>query len=284
MVTYHHFTTPRWLADLGGWEDPTTADRFARFAERCTKHLGDLARTVCTINEPNMVATIGYLGGQFPPGVQDRARRHTVNAVFVDAHRKAVDAITSVDAGIEAGLTVAIQDLQAVDGGEAKLEQIRRGLQDVFLEACVGDDFVGVQTYNTDLVGPDGVRQPGPAERTTLMGYSFSPEALEGAVRRVWEVTQQTPIVVTENGIATNDDDERIEYVERALEGVLRCIADGIEVQGYTYWSALDNFEWAHGYRPRFGLIAVDRTTFERTPKPSAEWLGKVAKANSLDV
>src|SRR5918997_121839 len=93
VVTYHHFTTPRWVAARGGWEDPATADRFARFAERAAAALGDLTTRACTINEPNMVATIGYLGGAFPPGVRDRARRRAVNAVFVDAHRKAYEAI-----------------------------------------------------------------------------------------------------------------------------------------------------------------------------------------------
>ena len=74
----------------------------------------------------------------------------------------------------------------------------------------------------------------------------------------------------------------RIDYVTRALKGVQNCLADGIDVRGYTYWSLMDNFEWALGYRPKFGLIAVDRTTFERTPKPSATWLGAIAKANAF--
>jgi len=90
------------------------------------------------------------------------------------------------------------------------------------------------------------------------------------------------PVLVTENGIGTDDDDERIRYVHRALEGVQRALADGVDVIGYTYWSLLDNFEWAFGYVPRFGLTSVDRTTFARTPKPSAAWLGSVAKANAL--
>ena len=67
-----------------------------------------------------------------------------------------------------------------------------------------------------------------------------------------------------------------------ALEGVLRAIADGVDVRGYTYWSLLDNFEWAYGYRPRFGLVSVDRGTFERTAKPSAAWLASVARGNTL--
>jgi beta-glucosidase len=117
----------------------------------------------------------------------------------------------------------------------------------------------------------------------TQMGYEFWPDALEATIRRAWEVTDGVPILVTENGIGTDDDTRRIEYVTRALAGVRRCLDDGIDVRGYTCWSALDNFEWALGYRPTFGLIAVDRETQMRTPKPSAQWLGGVAQANVLD-
>ena len=87
---------------------------------------------------------------------------------------------------------------------------------------------------------------------------------------------------VTENGIGTDDDATRIRYVTEALEGVGRCLADGLDVRGYFYWSLLDNFEWALGYRPRFGLVAVDRDTFVRTPKPTAAWLGGLARAGRL--
>ena len=91
------------------------------------------------------------------------------------------------------------------------------------------------------------------------------------------------PILVTENGIGTDDDVQRIDYVRTALDGVLDCIDEGIDVRGYTYWSALDNFEWAFGYRPRFGLVEVDRATQQRVVKPSGHWLGAVARANQLD-
>ena len=88
---------------------------------------------------------------------------------------------------------------------------------------------------------------------------------------------------MTENGIGTDDDALRIDYVTRALAGVRRCLDDGIDVRGYFYWSLLDNFEWVLGYGPTFGLVAVDRETFERSPKPSAAWFGDVARANGLD-
>ena len=90
------------------------------------------------------------------------------------------------------------------------------------------------------------------------------------------------PVYVTENGIGTADDAQRIDYVTRALAGVRRCLDDGLDVRGYFYWSLLDNFEWVLGYVPTFGLVAVDRATFERRPKPSAAFLGKVARDNCL--
>jgi beta-glucosidase len=91
------------------------------------------------------------------------------------------------------------------------------------------------------------------------------------------------PIYVTENGIGTLDDEQRIRFVGEALEGVDRCMKDGIEVRGYFYWSLLDNFEWAEGWAPHFGLVSVDLDTQVRTIKPSATWLGEVARANRLD-
>jgi beta-glucosidase len=169
-----------------------------------------------------------------------------------------------------------------VDGGQQRRDRIRRNYEDVYLEAARGDDYIGVQTYSRSRVGPDGVLGPEDGVETTLMGYEFWPEALEATIRRAWEVTEQTPIYVTENGIGTDDDTRRIEYVGRALRGVRRCLDDGIDIRGYTYWSALDNFEWALGYEPTFGLIAVDRDTFERTPKPSAAWLGEIARTGTL--
>jgi len=282
VVTFHHFTTPRWVAAQGGWTEPATADRFARFCERATAHLGDLVDRACTLNEPNVVANFGYRWGLFPPGRRDADLHRRANDVFIAAHRKAVDAIKSGPGTTSVGLTLAMQDMQAVDGGEAFRDAERRDTEDCFLEAARGDDFVGVQTYTRLLFGPDGMRGPQPGVPTTQMGYEFWPESLEATIRRAWDVTRHVPIVVTENGLATTNDRERVAYVERALQGVLACLADGLDVRGYFYWSLLDNFEWVFGYRPVFGLVSVDRTTQARTVKPSARWLGDVARANRL--
>jgi beta-glucosidase len=283
IVTFHHFTTPRWVAHEGGWEEPDTADRFVRYVEKATAAVGDLMGWACTFNEPNIVATMGYLAGVFPPGRRDPLLRRAVNDIFIDAHHKSVEAVRSGPGDAPVGLTLAMTDYQAVDGGEERRDRIRRNMEDVYLEAARQDDFIGVQTYSRARVGPDGAMGPEDGVEQTQMGYEFWPESLEATIRRAWEVTDGVPIMVTENGIGTDDDTRRIAYISRALGGVRNCLDDGIDIRGYTCWSAMDNFEWAFGYRPQFGIIAVDRETQVRTPKPSAHWLGGIAKANAFD-
>lgn len=282
IITLHHFTTPRWVCHLGGWEEPDSAGRFARYAERVAGALGDIVGWACTFNEPNIVATMGYLAGVFPPGRSDAALRRAVNDIIIDAHHRSVEALRSGPGDFPVGLTLAMSDYQAVDGGEERRDRIRRNMEDVYLEAARADDFIGVQTYSRTRVNPQGAIGPEEGVETTPMGYEFWPEALEATIRRAWDVTGQIPILVTENGISATDDTRRIEYVTRALQGVRRCLDDGIDVRGYTYWTAMDNFEWTFGYTQPFGIIAVDRETFARTPKPSAHWLGAIAKANAL--
>ena len=114
------------------------------------------------------------------------------------------------------------------------------------------------------------------------MGYEYHPQALGGAIRRAHQSCPGVPILVTENGIATGNDEKRIAYVDTAMREVLKCLAEGIEVRSYLYWSLLDNFEWALGYAPTFGLVAVDRQTFARHPRPSLSWLGQVARAGAI--
>ena len=282
VVTFHHFTHPAWLAAAGTWEAPHSVDRFARYCERAAAHLGDLIGLACTLNEPNVVATMGWRLGVFPPRVRDRARRNAVNDTLVAAHRRAVEAIRSGPGDVPVGLTLSMTDYQLQPGGEEWLERIRRPAEDVFLEATGGDDFIGVQTYTRMRVGPDGALGPEDGVRTTQMGYEVWPESLAGTIRRASEVTGGLPVYVTENGIGTDDDALRIDYVTRALAGVRDCLDEGIDVRGYFYWSLLDNFEWVLGYGPTFGLVAVDRETFVRSPKPSAEFFGGVARANGL--
>jgi beta-glucosidase len=266
----------------GGWEDVRTAERLARFCERAVDHLGDLIGLACTINEPNVVAWVGYLFGEFPPGRQDMAAFRRANDVMLRACRLAHAALKGGRGDFPVGVTLSMHDYDALPGGEVHVDEARSMLEDEFLEGARGDDFLGVQCYTRLRFGPDGMVGPADGVPTTIMGYEYWPRCVEVAVRRAAEVTGGIPVYVTENGIATTDDRQRIAYVSEALAGVRRCLDDGVDVRGYLYWSAFDNFEWARGYGPTFGLVAVDRTTFVRTPKPSAKWLGEVARTGHL--
>jgi beta-glucosidase len=303
MVTFHHFTSPRWLAASGGWEAAETPEKFARFCERSMAHLGDLLPLACTLNEVNIGPLIGNMMGaamdtarteawfelaahavgsdasRFTPFLYANPQRG--RATILAAHRRAVDAIKAGPGSCAVGLTLAMQDIQAGPGGEEMAAGLRHDLLDVYLQGTQGDDFIGVQTYSRQRFGPSGPLGPEEGVELTQMDYEFWPEALEATIRYASKATG-LPVIVTENGIATDDDTRRIAYIERALRGVAASMRDGIDVRGYTYWSALDNFEWSLGYRPTFGLIAVDHQTQKRTVKPSARWLGQVARAHGF--
>jgi beta-glucosidase len=284
ILTFHHFTSPRWIAASGGWEEARTAERFARFCARAMRHLGDLVPLACTLNEPNLGALLHPVLGIPEPRSDVVAFQHASSRRAVDvmrtAHRLSLEAIKSVRGETRVGLTVAMTAWEAAPGGEETLARLRARAEDDFLESLEGD-FIGVQNYTGQRVGPGGLLELGVGAERTQMGYAFQPEALESVIRRAVDVTG-LPVYVTENGLATDDDTRRVEFIERAVRGVEACLRDGLDVRGYCYWSLFDNFEWVFGYRPTFGIVAVDRETQERTIKPSAHRLGEIARANGL--
>jgi beta-glucosidase len=295
MVTFHHFTLPKWLQDAGGFAADRFPALFERYCDRAAAALGDLIGIACTINEPQGLGSSGYLLGINPPGHtddRDGAQRAVDN--LLEAHKVGAAAIRS-RARIPVGVTLALPDIQYEDGaqpGESSLE-VESRVNDWFLELARKDDFVGVQTYTRFRIGPDGPRSPGhdwsdttreltETDETTQMGYEYYPQALGAAIRRAAKTCPGIPILVTESGIATAYDERRIAFMDAALREVQACLAEGIDVRSYMYWSWLDNFEWAFGYAPTFGLVAVDRESFARHPKPSAAWLGAVARNRAL--
>ena len=147
-------------------------------------------------------------------------------------------------------------EIAADEGGEALRDAAEEMLENVFLRATGGDDFVGVQCYTRMHFGPDGLAPNDPGVPLTQMGDERWPQAVEHTVRRAAAVSGR-PVVVTENGIATADDTERIAFLAEALESAHRCLDEGIDLRGYFVWSLLDNFEWHLGYGPKFGLVAV---------------------------
>lgn len=201
-----------------------------------------------------------------------------VEPTLMAAHVAARAAIRAIRPETQVGITLALHDWQAQPGGEERAERLKHEAFGKWLPTLGGDDFLGVQNYSRQRIGPEGVLPNEEGVETTQMGYEFYPEALEGMIRHV--AVAGLPMIVTENGVATVDDTRRVEFIDRAVAGVERCLADGLDIRGYLYWSALDNFEWALGYGPKFGIIAVDRATQQRTLKPSARHLGQIARQN----
>ena len=193
--------------------------------------------------------------------------------LVMKAHNAARNAIKSVDPSIQVGLTLSLHDIQCVDGGE---ENAKKAWDDEFthyLPYIEKDDFLGVQCYTRKIFDENGANSSFETGAKTQMGYEDYPAGIVNVVRRCAEEFKGN-IIVTENGIATSDDERRCEFIKEALTGLNDCITEGIKLKGYFAWSLLDNFEWQKGFSMTFGLISVDRNTMERTPKKSLKVLG----------
>ena len=204
------------------------------------------------------------------------ARTPAGDILVMRAHLAAREAIKARCPHIRVGLTLSLHDLQSQPGGEAFAEAAWEEEFRHYLPYIEGDDFLGVQNYTRTVYGPAG-QLPAPKDvELTQMEYEFYPQALAHVLR---QVHRDFPgdLIVTENGIATADDTRRVAFLREALAGVQTCLADGLPIRGYFHWSLLDNFEWQKGFSMTFGLVAVDRATQARTPKPSFTFLGSFA-------
>lgn len=213
-----------------------------------------------------------FLSGRTPEG----------DKVIIRAHEKARKEMKAACPHLKIGLTLSLHDFQALPGGEAHVEVEYDEELLHYLPHLQKDDFIGVQNYSRKLIGPEGTLPPPEGVELTQVGYEYYPEAIGNVVRYVAKLWDK-PVLITENGLASSDDTRRVEFIRRALEGVQSCIADGIPVKGYLYWSLLDNFEWMTGFEPKFGLIAVDRETQKRIPKESLNYLGSFASKQNTD-
>src|SRR3954463_11616863 len=296
VVTLHHFTSPLWFAEEGGWLGERAVDRFRTYVETVAPILEGV-EWIVTMNEPNMLAIMAGMAralqnpqadGEWQSPTLDNegprpplpAPDPAIGARFVEAHHAAREVLRE-RTGAKVGWTVANRAFVARPGAEEKKRELEYIWEDLYLEGARGDDFVGVQSYSTQGVGPDAVDPYPKPPDNTLVGPAYRPDALSIAVRHTAEVTDGLPILVTENGIATVDDSRRIAYTGEALEHLGKAIADGVDVRGYLHWSLLDNYEWGH-WAPTFGLVAVDRETFERLPKPSLAWGGETARRGRI--
>jgi beta-glucosidase len=317
MVTLFHFSTPLWLARQGGWVNPAAVEHFRRWAGRAVEFFGDLVNLWCTVNEPAIYATLAYLFGQHAPGVQNWRSCFLVLRHLLQGHAAAYRAIHALDGQARVGLVKHLRPFDPANPA-APLDRLGawffdyvfnqlslRALKDGKLRPPVGlglspcgalvdsSDFIGVNYYTRDMVA----FEPGQGEflglRTlTRPGAEVSdfgrhgpyseiyPEGLYHVLKRAARLNK--PIYVTETGLPDANDDQRPRFLITHLAQVARAIADGADVRGFYHWTLVDNFEWAEGWGLRFGLIALDEKTGQRTPRPSARLFAAIAAENGL--
>ncbi len=300
FMTLHQFSSPRWIHDDGGWASPKIVDRFRAFSEIVAKRLGDRVPFVCTINEPQIVALTGYQGTGFPPGAGDRTLFWPVTRNFVAAHQGALEVFKEHARDAKVGITLSVTDFQAADAESQELrDRVHHRMVQVYYDAlrtgvvkgpsieeeipglAGASDFVGVQYYSRAVLREGRMVPPPPGAETTQMGYEVVPESFGPVLKNAMDAG--VPIYVTENGIGTDDDRQRVRYLSTHLGAVKQAIDEGADVRGYIHWCAIDNFEWTFGFARTFGLIACDRDTFERTPKPSADYFAEICRTNVVD-
>jgi beta-glucosidase len=316
LVTLHHFTLPLWLADRGGVCAADAPLRFARYAAACAEAFGDDVEWWITVNEPVVMATLGYLQGVWPPGkrslraafaaLRGLLRMHAAATLtlrhIAREHRRAarvsvahhVRGMTPADpSSLLDRATTALPDhllnrwwLRACADGRMRPPV---GAGQTVIGAAGSLDWLGLNYYCDDRVAFDAMRPgslfarqfPDPRMPLSSFGWAIEPDGLRRALVRVWQQTG-LPIVISENGVADVDDELRPQFIVDHLAAVRLAIDEGVDVRGYMLWTGMDNFEWAEGYAQRFGLFAVDRTTMERRAKPSAAVFARICRSGAI--
>jgi beta-glucosidase len=316
VVTLQHFTLPLWLTDAGGFAAPEAPAHFARYVAACVESLGDLVTWWVTVNEPTVVAVLGHLEGSWPPGERSLRRTFATLRGLLRMHAAGAHAITTVSAlhGRVAQVSIAHHERRFVPRDPSS--RVDRGVATLpdflfnrwFLRSCVAGrvlgpvghgewvpglagslTYLGLNHYTNEAVSLD-LGAPGmlfarheavPGLPLSSVGWAIDAGAFRRAITDLSEEFQ-LPIVITENGVADENDELRPAFLRDHLGAVVDAIEDGADVRGYLYWTAWDNFEWAEGYTKRFGLISVDRETQERIPKPSAYLFAEICRTREV--
>ena len=319
MVTLHHFTLPRWLAERGGILADGFPERLGEFARVAARALGDVCKFWVTVNEPNVLAAQSYLLGDWPPGAKSPVAAVRAHHRLLEGHVAAYRAIKDVlgdasSVGVAHHLRVAEPERPGSVLDRAAARTFARVFNEAFaIATCEGrmygpldavvrgergfrvadargtQDFFGINYYSRDLVrfAPHrpaelfSSRRVPPGAALSDLGWEIYPRGL-GVLVRTWGRRSGVPVYVTENGIADAADDRRASFLVDHLTELGRAIADGVDVRGYFHWSLMDNFEWAEGYAPRFGLYEVDYSTQERRPRESASVYARIARERTI--
>ena len=312
MVTLHHFTNPLWWEDLGAFEKEANIVYWIRFSTKMFEVLSDRVTWWCTINEPAVYASMGYVLGEFPPGERSFRKTRNVSLNLMRAHARCYRMLKSMENGQKANIGL-VKNINIFDPYRPwnPLHRIQANLLDGMFNRCwlkglkngrfkppsafrsvaieglkSSSDFIGLNYYTHLLTTPfmptkveiDPLIRPW--EERTDFRYAMYAEGLKRAIEMVANLN--IPIIVTENGVADDDDDMRPEHVRRHLQITSEAIAKGYDVRGFYHWTLMDNFEWAEGYDQRFGLYHVDFDTQKRTLRKSGALYASIAQHHRM--
>lgn len=277
VMTLFHFTLPVWFSEKGGFEKRSNVKYFERFAEKVVQELGHGVRYIVTINEPTIYVYQSYMQGAWPPAKQNKLQGVHVLNNLIYAHKLAAAAIR--DLSSDYLVSIAQSSVYIYAGDDSVLSSISASVlqyitDDYVLKRVVKHcDYLGVNYYYSARVF--GYRIHNPEEHLSDLGWEVSPANIQFALERLYDKYSK-PILITENGIADADDDLRKWWLQQSVVAMKLAMQRGVDLIGYLHWSLLDNFEWAYGKWPRFGLVEVNYRTMERKVRPSAKWFGTV--------
>lgn len=280
VVTLHHFTNPKWLAAQGGWLKSCVVKRYLRYVEKVVRELGSEMDFILTLNEPGVYAYMSYRAGLWPPQKKSSLKMLRVLWHMARAHRAAYELIKQLSPATPVGIAQNMSTFEPVhptswqERFAARWLHAFNNLSFYWLSDWKTHDVLGINYYfhrRLDATGRiwPGFQDPHETNRPVSdLGWELHPEGLGGILQSL--IRYHKPLLVTEHGLADAADSRRPKYLTESLEGVSQAIQAGAPVVGYLHWSLLDNFEWADGFMPRFGLVEVEYATQKRTPRPSA--------------
>lgn len=273
IICLWHWTMPVWFTEKGGFERTENIRYFERFCEKVMIQIKDQVNIIVTLNEPNVYAGMSYYKGTWPPQATSGWLAFKVYRNLIKAHKRVYKMLKTLKPGLHIGIAQHIDHLYA--GDNSPLTKTSIWLADIgwnwwfFDRTAKFHDFIGLNFYMSDR--REGLKSTSPNERQNDMGWNMEPTNIEHVLVEADE-RYKLPIIITENGVADNRDAHRQWWLEETFIGMVKAVDRGVNIEGYLHWSLFDNFEWAHGFWPRFGLVEVDRETLSRKVRPSAEW------------
>lgn len=283
-VTLYHWSVPLWFSEKGGFEKGKNIHYFVRYCQKVLEELGADIRVIFTINEPDTVAYMGYSLAEHPPAIKSLGKLVVVYFNLLRAHKKVYKIAKAINPEFEVGFVKTYAYVRPADKRWSSRFMARFDyfLRDDIALAFVGKqtDILGINYYFTDLYS--GWKRTMPDAPRSDLGWTMTPENLERVLMRVGR--KHVPLIITETGVADKQDAYRRNWIHKTILSVQRALQAGVVIKGYFHWTLMDNFEWAFGRWPAFGLVDIDyEHGRKRTIRPSARYYAAIIEKARRD-